>query len=175
MKINKVIVGDLETNCYILSIDNKCIIIDPGDEIGKIKKEIGDKEVIAIIITHYHFDHIGALDNFDKNLILDRYNLEEKEYCIGNFKFNIIYTPGHKEDSISIYFKEDKIMFTGDFLFKDTVGRCDLVGGNIHDMIESINKIKEYKGVLVYPGHGEYTNIDDEIKYNIYFKDSSIL
>ena len=83
MEINKVVVGPLETNCYILTIGNKCLVIDPGDEYDKIKKVINKKEVIGVIITHYHFDHIGALSYFDKGLILDKTNLEEKEYNIG--------------------------------------------------------------------------------------------
>ena len=164
MKINRVIVGPLETNCYILEIDNKCLVIDPGDEYNKIKKIIGNKEVIGVIITHYHFDHIGALNNFDKSLILDKNNLEEKEYNINNFNFEIIYTPGHKEDCITIYFKKEKIMFTGDFIFEGTIGRMDLLGGSKKDMLNSLNKMKKYdKSINIYPGHGEYTYLYKEI------------
>lgn len=163
MKINRVIVGPLETNCYILEINDKCLVIDPGYEYKKIKKVIGNKEVIGVIITHYHFDHIGALDSFNQSLILDKNNLEEKEYNIEDFKFEIIYTPGHKEDSITIYFKKDKVMFTGDFIFKGTIGRMDLPGGNQKDMINSLEKMKKYdKNIKVYPGHGEFTYLYDE-------------
>ncbi len=165
MKINRVIVGDLDTNCYILIKDNKCLIIDPGDEYNKIKEVIGNNEIVGVIITHHHFDHIGALDKFNKDLILDRNNLEEKEYNIDNFKFEIIHTPGHKEDCITIYFKEENIMFTGDFLFKDAIGRIDLPGGNHRDMFNSLNKIKEYnKNIKIYPGHGDSTYLKDEIR-----------
>lgn len=168
MKINRVVVGPLETNCYIITIDNKCLVIDPGDEIDKIKEIIGNKEVVGVIITHYHFDHIGALDNFDKSLILDKSNLEEKEYNINNFNFEIIYTPGHKDDSITIYFKEENIMFTGDFIFKGTIGRMDLPGGSQKDMINSLEKMKKYnKDIKIYPGHGESTYLYNEIDYVI--------
>lgn len=165
MEINKVIVGELQTNCYVLIKDNKCLVIDPGDEYNKIREVIGNNEVIGVIVTHHHFDHIGCLDKFDKNLILDRNNLEEKEYNIGNFKFEVIYTPGHKEDCVTIYFKEENIMFTGDFIFKDAIGRIDLPGGNYNDMLNSLNKISKYnKNILVYPGHGANTYLKDEIK-----------
>ena len=118
--------------------------------------------MVGVIITHYHFDHIGALNKFDETLILDRHNLEEKEYNISNFKFDVIYTPGHKEDSITIYFKEDKIMFTGDFIFKGAIGRTDLKGGNDIDMINSLNKIDKYdKDIIIYPGHGDKTTLLD--------------
>lgn len=167
MKIDKVVVGLLETNCYIISIDNECIVIDPGDEYSKIKEFIGNKKIVAVIITHYHFDHIGALDNFDKNLILDKNNLEEQQYNIGKFTFKIIYTPGHKEDSITIYFEKEKIMFTGDFMFKGTIGRMDLPGGNEFDMIKSLNKMKKYpKDILIYPGHGSSSMLGNELDTN---------
>lgn len=166
MKVNRVIVGSLETNCYILVKDDKCLIIDPGDEIDKIKKEIGKKEVIGIIVTHSHFDHIGALNYFNKDLILDKSNLEEKEYNINNFNFEVIYTPGHKEDCITIYFKEEKIMFTGDFIFEGTIGRMDLEGGSTIDMKNSLEKMKKYdSNIKIYPGHGNSTYLYKENLY----------
>jgi len=164
MEIIKVVVGDLNTNCYILLIDNECLVIDPGDEYDKIKEVIGNKRVLGIIVTHYHFDHIGVLNYFDKSLILDKNNLEEKEYIIGNFTFEVIYTPGHKEDCITIYFRKEKVMFTGDFIFKNTIGRTDLKGGNMIEMMNSLEKIKDYdRNTIVYPGHGDNTLLGDEV------------
>ena len=61
MEIKTIVVGPLQTNCYILTKSNQTLIIDPGDEPNKIINEI-NKEVIGILITHYHFDHIGALN-----------------------------------------------------------------------------------------------------------------
>ena len=164
MEINKVVVGELETNCYVISVDNECLVIDPGDEYDKIKKVIGNKKVLGVIVTHYHFDHTGALNYFDNKLILDRNNLEEKEYIIGNFTFEIIYTPGHKEDCITIYFRKEKIMFTGDFIFKNAIGRTDLFGGNMNDMLNSLKKMKKYdKNIIIYPGHGESSILRKEL------------
>ena len=88
----------------------------------------------------------------------------------GPFTFNIIYTPGHSADSITFYFKQNNIMFTGDFLFYDTIGRCDLEGSNINKMKESINKIKRYSSnIIIYPGHGKSTTLDREFNKNVYF------
>ena len=166
MQINRVVVGLLETNCYILSIDDKCLVIDPGDEIDKIKQEIVNKQVVGVIVTHYHFDHIGALNYFDKDLVLDKSNLEEKEYNVNGFNFEVIYTPGHKEDCITIYFKEENIMFTGDFIFEGTIGRMDLEGGSTIDMKNSLDKIKKYdNNIKIYPGHGNSTYLYKENKY----------
>ena len=77
MKIDRVIVGSYLTNCYILSKDNKCLIIDPGDDYLKIKKAIGKNDVVGIIITHHHFDHTGALVYFNNINVYDYTNLKE--------------------------------------------------------------------------------------------------
>lgn len=174
MKIEKIIVGNLECNCYLLEIDGSVLVIDPGDDSDKIINMIGNRLVDGIIITHYHFDHIGALGNIVSKYgcsVYDRYNLNEGKNVINKFIFDVIYTEGHKEDCITIYFKEDKIMFCGDFIFCDSIGRCDLPGGNIDDMMESIEKIKLYDNdIILYPGHGHTTTIGYEKENNIYFR-----
>lgn len=174
MNIKRVKVGDLETNCYILTINQNSIIIDPGDEPEKIIANVGNNNVLGILITHSHFDHIGALNELKNKYntpIYHKANFEEKEYEIGNFKFSVIYTSGHTDDSITIYFKDEKVMFTGDFLFKGTVGRTDLPTGDYERMQESIEKIKKYdKNIKIYPGHGETSKLELEFKNNIYLK-----
>ena len=73
-------------------------------------------------------------------------------------------------DSICFYFYKDKVMFVGDFIFKDSIGRCDLEGGNISLMKESIEKIKKYDDdITIYPGHGEFTTLGREKLENYYF------
>ena len=162
MNIETVVVGPLQTNCYILSIDDYVLVIDPGDEIDKITKTIKNRNVVGCIITHYHFDHIGCLNYFSK--IYDINNLQEGKQSIGPFHFEVIYTPGHKEDCITIYFAKEQIMFVGDFLFKDGMGRCDLEGGSIDDMKASLRKISYYdEKITIYPGHGESTKLGLEI------------
>ena len=171
MKIDTVIVGDLDTNCYILRKDNNVLVIDPGDEIDKIKEVIGDSNVVGVLITHNHFDHVGALSFFDKNIIYDYSNLEEKEYNIHNFKFKVVYTPGHSSDSVSYYFEEINSLFCGDFIFYENIGRYDLPTGDINVMMNSIDKIKNYpKNMIIYSGHGRNTTLGHEIENNIYFK-----
>lgn len=102
----------------------------------------------------------------------DRYNLFVGINKIDNFSFEVIYTPGHKEDAITIYFREEKVMFCGDFIFKDSIGRCDLPGGNIVDMKKSIDVIKKYDwDITIYPGHGNKTSLGYEINNNVYFND----
>ena len=173
MKIKNIKVGYLKCNCYILESDNNVLVIDPGDEYEKIKKELGAKKVKGILITHNHFDHIGCINNIVNDYKTEFYsfnNLEEKGYEIGDFNFDVIYTPGHSKDSITFYFKEENIMFTGDFLFYDTIGRCDLLESDYSIMLKSIKKISEYEDdIKVYPGHGSSTILGKEKLNNPYF------
>lgn len=173
MTLDIVRVGYLKTNCYLLKKDNKVLVIDPGDEYEKIQNKIGDEEeVIGVIITHNHPDHVGALEYFKGDLIYDYFNLEEGMHTIGPFTFEVLYTPGHKSDSISLYFKEDKKMFTGDFLFRDTIGRTDFPTGSMKDMMDSLKKIKDYDlDIDIYPGHGISTTLGYEKEHNSYFEE----
>lgn len=178
VNINIVRVGELECNCYILEKNNNVLVIDPGDEIDKICFAIGNRNVVGVIITHYHFDHVGALqgvmDRYDAQ-VYDIHNMNEGINNIFDFRFNVIYTPGHKEDAITIYFEDENIMFIGDFIFRGSVGRCDLPGGSRTDMVKSIDKIKKYRDCLVYPGHGDSTTLEYEKENNIYFYDIGLL
>ena len=170
MQVERLVVGPLKENTYILKKDNFAIIIDPGAEIDKIKEKIKNFKVLGILITHHHFDHIGALAYFDKNIIYSYPSLKEKAYHIGPFHFEVIYTMGHSSDSISYYFRDDNLLFTGDFIFYENIGRCDLPTGNFEEMNHSIAKIKKYDDkIKIYPGHGKSTKLGHEKACNIYF------
>jgi len=172
MNIEKVVVGDLEENCYVIKKNNNVLVVDPGDEIDKINSVIGESKVVGVLVTHNHFDHVGALSYFDKNIIYSFSNLEEREYDVGGFKFEVIYTPGHTSDSVSYYFKDINSLFCGDFIFYENIGRCDLPTGDFNVMKESIYKIRKYpKDMKIYSGHGVDTTLVYEIENNVYFKE----
>lgn len=157
MKIEKVEVGYLDTNCYILTIDNECIVIDPGGDFNKIKKSIGNKKVSGVLVTHFHQDHIEALEE-----VLSYYETDLNKVDNDKFKFEIIETPGHTNDSKTYYFKEINTMFTGDFIFNSSIGRTDL-GGSDKDMQASLEMIKKYPDeTIIYPGHGPSTTLGQE-------------
>lgn len=175
MEMLKLVVGSLETNCYILYENGKCLIIDPGDEENNIIKKIDKLELkpVGILLTHNHFDHAmyaDSLSNLYKVPVFDHKNLFEGIKKIESFEFETIYTPGHSETSITFYFKDYGLMFVGDFIFRENIGRVDLPGGSFQDMIESLKKIKKYDDdIVLYPGHGEKTTLGHEKKYNHYF------
>lgn len=176
MEMVKLVVGPLKTNCYILYEDDKCLIIDPGDEENNIIKQIEKQKLtpLGILLTHNHFDHATYADSLSslyKVPIFDYKNLFEEEKQLGPFKFETIYTKGHSNTSITFYFKDYDIMFVGDFIFYENIGRVDLPGGSYQEMIESLNKIKKYKDeIILYPGHGKETTLGHEKKYNNYLK-----
>lgn len=164
MNIKTIPVGILQTNCYILTKNNQTLIIDPGDEPEKLKNEINTK-VIGILVTHYHFDHVGALEQIKEIYhcpVYDISNLYEGINHIGPFKFKVIKTPGHTSDLVSYLFENN--LFCGDFIFKGSIGRCDLPSGNFQEMQKSIAQIIKYdQDIIIYPGHGSKTILKEEI------------
>lgn len=186
MNINTIVVGAYRENCYIIENNKECIVVDPGDESSKIIDyiECNKLKLNAVLITHAHFDHIGALSDLIEKYNCDVYyhnvnneiyytkliDVFEKEYTVDSFKFKVIYTPGHRNDSVTYYFYDNNIMFTGDFLFKDSIGRMDLEYANEEDMKKSIELIKKYDDtIIIYPGHGEKTILGYEKVNNYYF------
>lgn len=173
MKITTIVVGCMEANCYLLERNETVLLIDPGDEYLKIKKHLGKKSLLGILITHSHPDHVGALKELLQDYAVPVYQKKkrkEQTYQVGEFSFSCIATPGHTSDSVSFYFEEEKILFTGDFVFRGTIGRSDFPTGNMVEMDESIEKIKQLpKDVLIYSGHGDVTTLERELATNPYF------
>lgn len=158
MKVYTLVVGELQENCYVLvNRKNEAIVIDPGDEADKILNFLKPFKVVGILVTHFHFDHVGALkavENF--------YNLKANQN-IKEFDYEVFQNPGHTMDSISFYFPKEKMLFVGDFIFYHTIGRTDL-GGSDSLMQESIRKVLQEipLDTVLYPGHGPKTVLGKE-------------
>lgn len=166
MKIYKLILGEYDTNCYILIKDDHAIIIDPACDANVIKKACLNYKIDAILVTHHHWDHIGALNELEES-----YNIRHNEINTLYFNIKIIETPGHTNDSISFFFPKEKSLFCGDFIFKNTIGRCDFPNSNFNEMQRSLKMISGYPDdIIVYPGHGPETLLGQEKKhFNIYY------
>ena len=172
MKIERLVLEPLDNNCYILSNNDEAIIIDPSGEENKIEEYINKNRlrINAIFITHYHYDHIGALD-----YLTNKYRPKIYDYkTIGkfkeaSFKFTVIPTKGHSKDSVSFFFEDTLDMFVGDFIFEGSIGRVDLEGGDEEEMAYSLNYLRNMdKNIKLYPGHGPITTLEKELKNNPY-------
>lgn len=170
MKIEKIVVGPLLTNCYILSSNKKAIVIDPGGDLEKILKSLEKKKLVFIILTHSHFDHTLVAKKLkeekggeilihkkEKEFLefeADRYLEDGEKIELGKEVLKIIHTPGHSSGSICVLGKN--FLFSGDTLFFDGVGRTDLPGGSEKDLKNSLEKLKKIiqPEMKIYPGHG---------------------
>lgn|SRR5574344_1683566 len=160
MKVESIQVGYLKENCYVVSDELKrAIIIDPGDEFERIQKLVKPYQVVGVLVTHAHADHIGALASVESTYHVHKNDL------VNGFHYQVYPTPGHTSDSISFYFKEIHSLFVGDFVFKDDIGRTD-IGGNEKEMLSSIAYLlKTFSDdTILYPGHGEETTLGEERK-----------
>ena len=163
-----IINGELEENCYIIHNKKDALIVDPGSEEDKIYKAIDELKltVKGILVTHYHFDHVLCLDK-----VKDKYKVDIIDYKnrnnISEFNYEIIENYGHTMDSVSFYFKKEKVMFTGDFVFMGSIGKYDFDNEEI--MYESLKRFcKLDDDIVIYPGHGPSSTIGYE-KDNNYF------
>lgn len=207
MILETVCVGPFQVNCYILaSSSNSCaIIIDPGDEVGKIKRVLNKHKLkpAFIINTHGHIDHIGCNTKFDVPVYIHSQDLallkdpqlnlsallmapfsiksqirtlEDKEVIeLGDIQLEVIHLPGHTPGGICLLMQKptNKILFSGDTLFCQGIGRTDFPGADEDLLIKSI-KDKLFKladDTVVYPGHGLSSTIGEEKKNNPFFNE----
>lgn len=190
MKRTTIQVGTYEVNCTILSWDGSAWIVDPGAEPDRIAALLDKAQLKpeAVILTHGHFDHIGAipalqsrwpelevyinpademvlthpLNSFppDYPPIRKPANLRDVRTLDGRHGLETIFTPGHTPGGTCLYFGEDGLLLSGDTLFAGSVGRTDLPGGDMQTLMDSIRRLKALPDPTeVIPGHGMFTTI----------------
>ena len=202
ISVNRIVTGPFQENTFVVrSVDSrKALIIDPGDDENTIIDFIKSEKLkpIAILNTHAHLDHIGAVSKIQEifeisfylhkkeKMILDLYEescemfglpvkkkptvdewiTDHKNLTFKEFEVNIINTPGHTPGGLCYEISEH--LFVGDTLFRGSVGRTDLPGGNwdqlrqslIH-LIKTINHDK-----IIHSGHGDDTKLKHELISN---------
>ena len=187
--------GAYQTNCYLVWGENAdtCVVIDPGYEPETVlaeTKRLG-KSIEAILLTHGHFDHVGAVKDLvaetgckvylcEADLSMppqmtagplyysDLYG-EGDVLSLAGLSFKVLHTPGHTPGSVCLQC-EDTI-FSGDTLFWGSCGRTDLPGGSWATIQKSLKRLAALPGDFqVYPGHGDDTRLDFERKMNPYMQ-----
>lgn len=188
--LRKLVVGPYQANCYILADKGarEGLVIDPGDEVFRIVKEITQLGIAIqyILITHGHIDHVGGaqelrritqapvwihpLDAGGLGFSPDGGLVEGQEIQIGRYRIVVIHTPGHSPGGVC--FQTAGAVFTGDTLFAGSIGRTDFPGGNHHQLIQGVMRKIFSLGddVRIYPGHGPHTTIGREKLTNPFFR-----
>ena len=201
--IHTLVLGAYQTNCYIVHDDSSksCAVIDPGYEPEKILA-LTDKlglTVDAILLTHGHFDHVGAVEALvgrtgcklwmkeadytqkpspiasffypihDCDFTEVSFCEEEEQIHAGGLMFTVLETPGHTWGSVC--YRCEDVIFTGDTLFAGACGRTDLPGGDGQWLRRSLARLAALEeDPTVYPGHGESSSLAREKRYNPYLR-----
>lgn len=177
MQIKRFIGGMLESNGYVIyqKESGNCFIIDPGYDHKVFREfaEIHALKVKGILLTHHHYDHVGAVERltavFDCPVYLHRkdcdmygkkvdvYMEDDDRIDLDGEELSVIHTPGHTKGSVCFYSEKSKVVFTGDTIFNVDLGRTDLKDGSQAEMEQSIlNKIDKWPNdMTIYPGHGD--------------------
>jgi glyoxylase-like metal-dependent hydrolase (beta-lactamase superfamily II) len=206
MKIDHLILGAFETNCYILRENDTgtdCLIVDTGLEAGELVEFLQEHSLnpIAVVLTHGHADHItgvnvlresfpvikvyihkldaamlaGGMDNLSDlagvrvktkpaDVLLEEGDIIE----LAGIRLEVLHTPGHTPGGISLCARDEGIVFVGDTLFADSVGRTDFPGASDSTLINCIREklLKLPEDTKVLPGHGPTTTIGREKRHN---------
>jgi len=204
MILETVVVGALESNCYVLALKEcgSAIIIDPGAEEHKIRKVLDTHKLkpALVINTHGHYDHIGADDKFGVAVYIHKLDaamlkdpmrnlsglfslaygvksevktLEEGQVIAQDgIELKVLHIPGHTPGGIALVLTkpDGHIVFTGDTLFCQGIGRSDLEGGDGELLVRCIREklLVLPPDTVVYPGHGPQTTIEEEKRENPY-------
>ncbi len=199
MTIHTLTLGDYQVNCYIVAQGNACVLIDPGYEPDTILAKVAQLglAVKAILLTHGHFDHVGAVESIWEATGCDLWMSEsdwsqfpnpvtarlyplancdftEVHFCeegelitAAGVQFEALATPGHTWGSVC--YQCGDALFTGDTLFAGSTGRTDLPGGDAKWLKWSLERLAEMEEDLkVFPGHGPATTLAWEKKTNPY-------
>ena len=198
MKIITLVLGPLETNCYLVSDEKSglCAVIDPATRSAKILETVQAQgwRVGCILLTHAHFDHTGALGSLhaalpdvpiyvhaldtDNNTNMSSGNLvytntyaDGDTVSCGGLTFRVLHTPGHTPGSVCL--QCENALFTGDTLFAGSYGRTDFIGGDDAAMRLSLARLGRLAGdYMVLPGHGERSTLEQERRTNPYLQEA---
>ena len=195
LQVHALTLGAYQVNCYIIHDEKStsCCVIDPGYEADTILDKLSELGLTleAILLTHGHFDHVGAVRDIAADTGCQVYlcaddlclptNLtagklyytqtyaEGTRLHLAGLDITVLQTPGHTPGSVCLLIGDS--LFSGDTLFAGSCGRTDLPGGSWTDMQNSLKRMSQIEANLwVLPGHGESTMLASEKKYNPYLR-----
>ncbi|MBR2427712.1 MAG: MBL fold metallo-hydrolase [Lentisphaeria bacterium] len=191
--------GALQVNTVFLPLGDTLYIIDPGGDAGMITRKAKEfkKEHVKILLTHGHFDHIGAIPQLMDSLGVEQVylhpedvalynspangyppycphpeNLPETTWPLNDSRITVRHCPGHTPGGVIYYVPEYKTVFSGDSLFAECIGRTDFPGGDLKTLLNAIQETLYTlpDETVVIAGHEEETSIGHEKKFNPYVK-----
>ena len=206
MKIDRFILGEFQTNAYVVRADESakdCVVIDAGLDATELVEFLVKNELrpTALVLTHGHADHIVGLESLHRNFAnikvyihqLDAPLLADPRANLSAFaggafttdpadvllddgdaideagvRLEVLHTPGHTPGGICLYVPQEGVVFVGDTLFADSIGRTDFPGGSTGQLVSSIRDrlLPLPDETVVYPGHGMRTTIAREKRSN---------
>jgi glyoxylase-like metal-dependent hydrolase (beta-lactamase superfamily II) len=200
LDVEMLTVGPVAENCFLLRREgfDKLLIVDPGEEADRILAAVAASGagVEASLITHCHFDHIGAVapvaaatgapvycPEIEVPVLADimsfvpypgfgpfeSYDADEtvaggETLELAGLEIDVVFTPGHSPGHVTYAVRGEDALFSGDVLFKQSVGRIDLPGGDGPTLLASIGNLLDTfpDEAVVHPGHMETTTLGDE-------------
>jgi hydroxyacylglutathione hydrolase len=175
--------GGFEVNSYVIHASEGDLIVDAGAEPEKILARL-QKPVAAILITHGHGDHVGALDAVRRETnapvyahpadaegagVMDYEPLRDGEDLVmAGETFHVLHTPGHSPGSVTFVVGQDQIV--GDLILPGSVGRTDISGASWEEIEVSIRKVMPYwdGSTRLFAGHGPVLHAMEELETNPY-------
>jgi len=200
MDVRSFTVGQVSENCYIARREgaDHGIVVDPGDEADRILAAVAELgiEVDGILVTHCHFDHVGAVapvakatgapvwcPEIEVPVLADimsyvpwpgfgpfeSYDADHtvaggERVTLAGLEIDVVFTPGHSPGHVTYSLADESALFSGDVLFKGSVGRTDLPGGDWGTLLESIRGLVDSfdDETVVYAGHMGITSLGAE-------------
>jgi glyoxylase-like metal-dependent hydrolase (beta-lactamase superfamily II) len=200
LEVEQLTVGPVAENCFVVRLEGsgRGLIVDPGDEPQRILAAVERMgiEVDAILLTHCHFDHIGAVapvardtgapvycPELETPLLSDimafvpfpgigpyeSYEADRtlkggEELELAGLSIDVLATPGHSPGHLTYSIRGEEALFSGDVLFRGSVGRVDLPGGDGPTLMRTIAMLVDSlpAGTVVYPGHMDVTTLGAE-------------